>query len=199
MPGMIVYKECKERLEELKKKNSFLFQSRELYLQIFILLEHFKFKSEMRKEILKLFSIQAKLKNSNNSLELNKKQNSSLEPNHSLSLSYSTYSSSNSSSTSTSNSSTSSSSIFGSSSPNTIRIRKPVTFAPSPQINTISQTNNLNKQEDRNKLNSSSDSSSSTNWSNLGNSNNSSNSGNSSNSSNSSFIKTLIPFHYKRK
>lgn len=62
LPGVLVYWECKHRLEELKRNNPELFDSRKLYCQAQHMMECYTFKLPVRREILGLFSDLAKRK-----------------------------------------------------------------------------------------------------------------------------------------
>jgi hypothetical protein len=62
MPGVIIYRESKARLEQLKKEFPALFSKRALYVEVLKMLDNYTFKLVARREVLKLFSQDAKLK-----------------------------------------------------------------------------------------------------------------------------------------
>lgn len=59
---MIVYKDCKARLDHMRKEHPELFAQRGLYLQVHRMLESYTFKLNARREILALFSDEARVK-----------------------------------------------------------------------------------------------------------------------------------------
>jgi hypothetical protein len=61
-PGNIMYKESKSRLENLRREHPQIFQSRSLFVTVMHLLDMFTFKLPLRREIVALFSDQAKRK-----------------------------------------------------------------------------------------------------------------------------------------
>jgi hypothetical protein len=61
-PGNIMYKESKNRLENLRREHPHIFQSRALFVTVLHLLDMFTFKLPLRREIVALFSDQAKRK-----------------------------------------------------------------------------------------------------------------------------------------
>lgn len=62
MPGVILFGDSKARLESLKIKNADLFKSRELYVEVRKLLDNNTYKLAARREVLALFSVDARLK-----------------------------------------------------------------------------------------------------------------------------------------
>ncbi len=62
MPGVILYRDCKSRLENMKKENPHLFASRHLYVEVLKILESYTFKLTARRDIIGLFSEEAKKK-----------------------------------------------------------------------------------------------------------------------------------------
>lgn len=61
MPGVIVYSECKAKLEAIRNKSPETFNSRTLYVAVLQMLDSFTFKLTARKEIVNYFSTQAKI------------------------------------------------------------------------------------------------------------------------------------------
>jgi hypothetical protein len=61
LPGVIVYRECKMRIESIKKENPQLFTSKKFYRLVNLMLESYTFKLTARRDILALFSEEAKL------------------------------------------------------------------------------------------------------------------------------------------
>lgn len=62
MPGVIIFSECKARLELIRSQNPELFKSRDLFVAVQRLLEAYTFKLTVRREIGNLFHAEAKLK-----------------------------------------------------------------------------------------------------------------------------------------
>ena len=60
MPGVIVYSECKNKLEQMKTQRPEIFQSRQLFVSVLRLLENYTFKLGARRDIVNLFTIEAK-------------------------------------------------------------------------------------------------------------------------------------------
>ena len=67
MPGLLLYKEARTFLEQRKISNPEVFSSRNLYVTVHRVLESYSFRLSTRREILKLFTIQAKLRQSSSS------------------------------------------------------------------------------------------------------------------------------------
>lgn len=65
LPGVIVYRECKARLEHIKRDHPDLFSQRSLYAQVHRMLESYTFKLTARREVLALFSDDARVKCAN--------------------------------------------------------------------------------------------------------------------------------------
>ena len=65
LPGVIVYRDSKAKLDRIKAENPDLFAQRELYTQVHRMLESYNFKLTARRDILALFADDAKLKNVN--------------------------------------------------------------------------------------------------------------------------------------
>ena len=61
MPGLLLYKEAKTFLEQRKISNPEVFSSRNLYVTVHRVLESYSFRLTTRREILRLFTIQARL------------------------------------------------------------------------------------------------------------------------------------------
>lgn len=61
LPGVIVYKDCKARLDLIKREHPEVFAQRALYLQAHHMLESYTFKLSARREVLALFSEEARL------------------------------------------------------------------------------------------------------------------------------------------
>jgi hypothetical protein len=70
MPGVILYRECKVRLEAIKKENPELFGRRSLFLEVMRILECYTFKLTARRDIVNLFSDTAKQKKALDSTSL---------------------------------------------------------------------------------------------------------------------------------
>jgi hypothetical protein len=62
MPGVILYRECKARLETIRREHSELFDKHSLYCDVHRLLESYNFKLAARREILGFFSETARIK-----------------------------------------------------------------------------------------------------------------------------------------
>jgi hypothetical protein len=62
MPGVILYRECKGRLDYLKREHSDLFSKHSLYVEVMKILEIYNFKLTARRDILSLFSDSARSK-----------------------------------------------------------------------------------------------------------------------------------------
>jgi hypothetical protein len=62
MPGVILYRECKTRLESIRREHSEIFDKYSLYVDVQRILESYNFKLTARREILALFSEKARLK-----------------------------------------------------------------------------------------------------------------------------------------
>jgi hypothetical protein len=62
LPGVIVYKDCKARLDHIRREHPHLFAQRSLYLQAHRMLESYTFKLNARRDILALFTDEARLK-----------------------------------------------------------------------------------------------------------------------------------------
>jgi len=62
LPGMIMQRECKIKLDKLKRDHSALFAKRSLFVQVQKMLESYSFKLDMRRHVVSLFSEPAKLK-----------------------------------------------------------------------------------------------------------------------------------------
>lgn len=62
LPGVIVYRECKSRLDHIKRDHPEVFNKRELYLNVHRVLESYTFKLSARREILAMFGNEAKLR-----------------------------------------------------------------------------------------------------------------------------------------
>jgi hypothetical protein len=62
MPGVILYRECKARLDYLKREHSDLFSKHSLYVEVMKILEIYNFKLTARRDILSLFSESARSK-----------------------------------------------------------------------------------------------------------------------------------------
>lgn len=65
LPGVIVYRECKARLDYIKREHPELFTQRALYAQVHRMLESYTFKLTARREILALFTEDARIKGAN--------------------------------------------------------------------------------------------------------------------------------------
>jgi hypothetical protein len=64
LPGVIsVFKDAKGKIEKLKANNPDLFSSRKVFLNMMSLFESYSFKLTVRRELVKLFTNAAKLKN----------------------------------------------------------------------------------------------------------------------------------------
>jgi hypothetical protein len=59
---VIVYKDCKARLDHLRRDHPEVFSRRSLYVQVHHMLESYTFKLTARREILALFSEDARVK-----------------------------------------------------------------------------------------------------------------------------------------
>lgn len=59
---MIVYRECKARLDHLRKEHPELFGRRSLYVTVHRMLESYTFKLQARKDVLALFSPEARMR-----------------------------------------------------------------------------------------------------------------------------------------
>ena len=62
MPGVILFSESKSRLEAIKHADADIFKNRQLYLSVRRLLDTHAYKLSVRREILSMFSVEAKLK-----------------------------------------------------------------------------------------------------------------------------------------
>lgn len=62
MPGVILYKECKAKLEAIKKQYPQIFAKRSLFLEVMRLLDSYTFKLTARRDLINLFSDSAKKK-----------------------------------------------------------------------------------------------------------------------------------------
>ena len=62
MPGVILCGDSKTRLETIKAKNAELFKNRELYVAVRKLLDNNTYKLSARRDVLSLFSFDARLK-----------------------------------------------------------------------------------------------------------------------------------------
>jgi len=62
LPGVMMQRECKLKLDKLKRDHSALFAKRSLFVQVQKMLESYSFKLDMRRHIMSLFSENAKLK-----------------------------------------------------------------------------------------------------------------------------------------
>lgn len=86
MPGVILYRDCKSRLDSIKREYPDLFNSRPLFIDVMRVLDSYSFKLTARRDIAALFTEQAKMKNppvppsavslSVNSIDGNSHQNS---------------------------------------------------------------------------------------------------------------------------
>lgn len=63
MPGVILYRDCKSRLESIKRDYPHVFSSRALYIEVLKILESYTFKLTARRDIIALFTDEAKKKN----------------------------------------------------------------------------------------------------------------------------------------
>lgn len=63
MPGVILYRDCKARLDSIKREYPDLFHSRALFLDVMRVLDSYSFKLTARRDISSLFTDQAKMKN----------------------------------------------------------------------------------------------------------------------------------------
>jgi len=70
MPGVILYRECKARLLSIRQENGEVFCNRNLFMEVLNVLEAGTFKLAARRDIIDLFSSQAKLKNPQQNLPL---------------------------------------------------------------------------------------------------------------------------------
>jgi len=64
MPGVILFGDSKTRLKTVKAKTPELFKNRELYVAVRKLLDNNTYKLSARRDVLSLFSIDARLKSS---------------------------------------------------------------------------------------------------------------------------------------
>lgn len=62
MPGVILYRDCKAKLESIKREHPEVFNKRSLYLEALRILESYTFKLTARREIIAFFSEDAKRK-----------------------------------------------------------------------------------------------------------------------------------------
>jgi hypothetical protein len=62
MPGVIMYSECKNKLESLRVQRPEIFDDRKVYVAVLRLLDTFTFKLSARRDVLNLFSVQAKMR-----------------------------------------------------------------------------------------------------------------------------------------
>jgi hypothetical protein len=62
LPGVIVYRECKSRLDHLKREHPELFAKRSLYVNVHRMLDSYTFKLTARRDITALFTADAKQK-----------------------------------------------------------------------------------------------------------------------------------------
>jgi hypothetical protein len=65
LPGVIMYAECKSRLEAIRTQRPELFDSPSLYRAAQRMLESFTFKLTARRDVNNLFSVQAKMRQKN--------------------------------------------------------------------------------------------------------------------------------------
>eukprot|EP01039_Chlorochromonas_danica_P002589 gene2589-2831_t len=62
MPGVVLYRECKARLDTIRRQNPQVFDKHSLYVDVHRILESYSFKLTARRDILALFSTNARLK-----------------------------------------------------------------------------------------------------------------------------------------
>jgi hypothetical protein len=62
MPGVILYRECKSRLDYYKRENPDAFTKHHLFVEVMKILEVYNFKLAARRDILSYFTEQARLK-----------------------------------------------------------------------------------------------------------------------------------------
>lgn len=62
MPGVVLYRECKARLDAIRRQNPQVFDKHSLYVDVHRILESYSFKLTARRDILALFSTTARLK-----------------------------------------------------------------------------------------------------------------------------------------
>jgi hypothetical protein len=62
MPGVILYRESKNRLEALKRDRPEIFNKHSLYVDVHRILESYNFKLTARKDVLNLFTEAARVK-----------------------------------------------------------------------------------------------------------------------------------------
>lgn len=62
MPGVILYRDCKTRLEGIRRERKEIFDKHSLYVDVHRILESYNFKLTARREILALFSEAARVK-----------------------------------------------------------------------------------------------------------------------------------------
>lgn len=56
MPGVILYRECKAKLDHIRRENNDIFSKRTLFVEVMRILEVYNFKLSARREIIALFS-----------------------------------------------------------------------------------------------------------------------------------------------
>lgn len=62
MPGVILFSESKQKLDTIRTNKSSLFNSRPLYIAIRHVLDQYTFKLNVRRELVNMFSNEAKMK-----------------------------------------------------------------------------------------------------------------------------------------
>eukprot|EP01038_Epipyxis_sp_PR26KG_P005836 gene5836-8052_t len=62
MPGIILYRDCKNKLDKLKRDSPDLFKRRNLFIEVHKMFESYSFKLSVRREIMALFDNEAKIK-----------------------------------------------------------------------------------------------------------------------------------------
>ncbi len=62
MPGVILYRDCKNKLDHIKHEHPEVFNKRSLYLEVLHILESYTFKLTARREIVAFFTEEAKRK-----------------------------------------------------------------------------------------------------------------------------------------
>ena len=62
MPGVILYRDCKARLDHMRRANPDLFSRRELFVEVMKILETFNFKLTARRDIVSFFPETARLR-----------------------------------------------------------------------------------------------------------------------------------------
>jgi hypothetical protein len=66
MPGNILMKECKARLEVIRKEHPEVFSSRSLYSDVMRIFDSYTFKLNVRRDLVNMFSEAAKMKHAPN-------------------------------------------------------------------------------------------------------------------------------------